>query len=302
MKKIITLIYFLAVSFTCSSQSDFDKALTSISADISTKLQTLNKKRVVVLYITDIEKQMTNAGKYMADVVSVNLVNNPGVFSVFDRSNLDEIAEAKKLYAEGYIDKDKAQQLGKILNVDVMIVGSYTQLSNTIKLTLKALDADNGLIIAASMKDLPLNDDAGALLGITIVSNGTNGVNSSANPSRASGEVTGRTSKNPDCKTKNIGDYSFQNNTQYKLSINFNHTEYSGMVTFNQTITIDPGQKQFFYDLPVGVYKYSIREISTVNTAPTYYQNSAQPGSRKEYYSEGNVYVEVCQAKEFVIK
>ncbi len=79
MKRIIALIYFFSLSFACISQSEFDKALTAISADLSQKLQTLNKKKIVVLYITDIDKQMTNAGKYMADIISVNLVNNPGV-------------------------------------------------------------------------------------------------------------------------------------------------------------------------------------------------------------------------------
>jgi len=190
----------LFVSFTCISQSAFDKGLSDISSDISDKLKVLDKKKVVVLYITEIDKQMTSAGKYMADVISVNLVNNPGTFSVFDRDNLDGIEDAKKLYAEGYIDEDRAQKLGKILKVDVIIVGSYTLLSNTIKLTLKALDSENGFVIAASMKDLPLNADAGALLGITVVSNDASGRNSNVNPNSASGEVTGRTSKNPDCK------------------------------------------------------------------------------------------------------
>ncbi|MBK6621327.1 MAG: hypothetical protein IPG32_10785 [Saprospirales bacterium] len=69
---------------------------------------------------------------------------------------------------------DKAKELGKLLSVDAIITGTYTVLSNTIKLSLKALDSSNGFVIASSIKDLPIDGDAGALLGISVSTPGGN--------------------------------------------------------------------------------------------------------------------------------
>ncbi len=233
MKKIIPLVYFLLLSFACISQTEFDKALSAISNDLAGKLKVLNKKRVVVLYITDMNKSMTTAGKYMADNVSYNFVNNLGTFTVFERDNLAEMKESKDLMKEGYfVDSNRAAELGRALNVDVIIVGSYTVLSKTVKLTLKALNSVNGFLIAVSMMDLPLNQDAASLLDITVVSD--NQSDNYNNP--ASGEANGRTSKNPDCKTKNIGDYCFTNNTPVRLCLDLFNNGLSGVPYYSKRV------------------------------------------------------------------
>ena len=106
--KIKSIIVFLLIStFNAYSQNTFDKSLNEISIDIAGKLSQKGKKKIVVLYVTDINKSQTVAGKYMADVISVNIVNDQGNFEVFDRENLSGIVEAKKMMAEGYIDATK---------------------------------------------------------------------------------------------------------------------------------------------------------------------------------------------------
>jgi hypothetical protein len=130
MKKIFALALLLLITTASFSQSEFDKSLNTITSDLAEKLKAVNKKKIVVLYVTDINKSTTTPGKYIADLVSVNIVNNLGGFQVFDRDNLTEIIAAKKLIAEGYIDKAKAQEIGRLLEVEAIIVGTYTVLSN----------------------------------------------------------------------------------------------------------------------------------------------------------------------------
>ncbi len=164
MNKLTLLLFVLFIPLYSFSQTELDKSLNNISTDLSEKLKAINKKKLVVLYITDINKTQTNTGKYLADAVSLDVLNNPGGFQVFDRDNLDAITGAKKLIAEGYIDAARAKELGQILSVEVIIVGTYTVLSNSIKLTLKALDVSSGFVIAGSARDLPLDADTRALL------------------------------------------------------------------------------------------------------------------------------------------
>ena len=310
MKNITIIILLCFVSYHSFSQSAFDKSLNEVSADIAAKLSQKNKKKIVVLYITNIKNTQTVAGKYIADVISYNLVNNSGNFLVFDRENLSEITDAKKLIAEGYIDAATAKKLGKILAVEAIIIGHYTVLSSTLKLSLKALDVNSGLVIAATMQDLPLNADAGALLGINISNNSNqNGKNRGFNtPIKSDENYNNPNTVNNDCETKNTGDYCFTNNTQYRLRV-YLYNEAGGGYGGGQMIraanngymsvswsggdvTIEPGQTECFYNIKATSMVSDIRIIKPVNSAYVW-----DVGYRK-----GNILVEKCKSKTFIIK
>jgi hypothetical protein len=104
--------------------------------------------------------------------------------------------------------------------------------------------------------------------------------------SNPSGERTINKSKDPKCQEKNTGDYCFQNDTKYNLTIHFD----------NRIYTIQPGQKQYFYNLPAGEMGYDIN-----SKKPAYY---TWPPTADElgYHAKGSLYVESCVEKTFIIK
>ena len=57
MKKLVIISSFLLFAITCYSQSAFDKALKNISNDLAGKLKLQDRKKLVVLFITDINKE-----------------------------------------------------------------------------------------------------------------------------------------------------------------------------------------------------------------------------------------------------
>ncbi|MBK7106649.1 MAG: hypothetical protein IPH62_15350 [Ignavibacteriae bacterium] len=295
MKKYIQLFCLLFVTTIAYSQTAFDKSVSEATSDLANKLIQKNKKKAVVLYITDLSKLQTVAGKYIADVVSYNLVNNTGSFEVFDRENLSGITEAKKLIAEGYIDVNTAKELGKILSVEAIIIGNYTVLSNTMKLNLKALDANSGFVIAATMKDLILDSDAGSLLGINIETNtGKNNSNRGFNdrPLNSNEDYNNPETVNKECEIKNTGDYCFTNSTVLKISLQISSTEYPFK---HFKMTLEPGQTQCFYDLVAQTYEYN------------YHQENYNPGAfyrknEKDKTRSGQILVEKCKSKTFIIK
>lgn len=286
MKKILFLVCFSFIICFAFSQSTFDKSLNEVSADIAGKLSQKNKKKIVVLYVTDINKAQTVAGKYMADVISVNIVNDQGNFEVFDRENLSGIVEAKKMMAEGYIDANKAKELGRILAVDAIVIGNYTVLTTTLKLTLKALDVNSGFVIAATMKDLPITTDVGALIGIT-VGTGDNNANKGFNnrPLNSNESYNNPETVNSKCKENGTGDYCFVNKTNKVMYV----TLYGGGKGTLGEITLDIGQTQCFYDIKASSYNYVI-------------------GSKRwswrmsDAERNGQLQVEECKSKTFIVK
>lgn len=281
MKKYIFIIVLVCIAKPSFAQSGFDKSLAEISFDLTYKLNLKKKKKVVVLFIKDINKATTVAGKYLADVISVNIVNDTTDFQVFDRENLSGIVEANKLIAEGYIDVDKAKELGKLLSVEAIIIGNYTVLSNTIKLTLKALDSNSGFVIAASMKDLPIDGDAAAILGINI-NESNNADNRGFNkPINSNEQINNPETVNKECATNNTGDYCFENSTKTEMTIYIGQV---GSSWSSQDMSLNPGQTQCFYNLKAGNYKYADRSFHFIPTI------------------KGQILVEKCKSKTFVIK
>lgn len=270
------------------SQESFKKSLEAISTDLCSKMTEKGKKKVVVLFVTDINKAQTTAGKYMADVVSFYIVNNQSGFSVFDRENLSGITEAKKLIAEGYIDVNNAKQLGKILSVEAIVVGNYTVLSNSISLTLKALDVNDGFVIAQSLKELPVDKDAAILLGISPLEGSINGLSNKGfnnSPLNSNETYNNPETVNKDCETKNAGDMCFTNDTKTM--------KYVTLFIRNQgnigEIAIEPRQTQCFYDAVATVYSYVI-----CSKRWSWYMRDAE--------RNGQIKIEKCKSKTFIIK
>jgi hypothetical protein len=288
MKKIFLLVC-ISINFFSSafSQNTFDSSLNEVSVDIAGKLSQKNKKRIVVLYITDINKTQTVAGKYMADVISVNIVNDLGNFEVFDRETLSGIVEAKKMIAEGYIDANKAKELGRILAVDAIVIGNYTVLTTTLKLTLKALDVNSGFVIAATMKDLPITTDAGSLLGIA-VGNVDNNVNRGFNnrPLNSSESYNNPETVNKECEKNNKGDYCFTNSSNQTFYVYIDDSNRSN--TFEAIL--ESGQTQCFYNIPAKSYNYEIADKPGV-----YYRHTS-------ILKRGQILVEKCKSKTFIIR
>jgi hypothetical protein len=294
MKKLLSVFYFSTIFLVCFSQtSKFDMALSAISSDLSDKLKVLNKKKVVVLYITDINKEMTSVGKYLADIISINLVNNPGTFQVFNRDNLNEITETKNLYKDGYISEYNAKELARILSVDAIVIGKYTILSNTMKLTLQALDAINGFVVAASMKDLPLDADAGALLGINISDNNPAGNRGFNSPVKSGENYNNPNTVNKDCENKSTGDYCFINQKNFMIEIHYNKGHRSAFSS--DVITIEPGQTSCLYDISSGPWYYYYIDETKKAYSGGYYTGSSVSIS-------GQFLVEKCKSKTVTIK
>jgi curli biogenesis system outer membrane secretion channel CsgG len=93
------------------------------------------RKRVAVLdfdyatvrsYVNDIWNSDVDIGKGIADMLVTQMVRN-GTYSVVERKQLDRILREQNFQQSGRADASTAAQLGRILGVDAIIIGSITQ-------------------------------------------------------------------------------------------------------------------------------------------------------------------------------
>ena len=84
--------------------------------------------------------------------------------SVVERQKLEEVLREQKIAYTGIIDLATAAQVGKLLGVEGVVVGSVTDLGNTVALTARLIDVEKGTAVTAARVELAKTTDLGALI------------------------------------------------------------------------------------------------------------------------------------------
>ncbi len=84
----------------------------------------------------------------VTDLMRTELVNT-GAFNILDRANMDAILAEQKFQNSGCTEQDCAAQIGKLLNVTKMVVGSMSKLLETYHITVNLVDVQTGRILAS---------------------------------------------------------------------------------------------------------------------------------------------------------
>lgn len=147
---------------------DLDKENAGLADRIGKALVAKGKKKVAVTDFVDLQGRPTELGRFLAEQLSVELVNAPGI-SVMDRANLKSILAEHKLSEEGLINPETAKQLGQFAGVDVILIGTVTSLDANVAVTVKAISTDTAEIAAAGKTTFPRTKEIQQLLvhGVT---------------------------------------------------------------------------------------------------------------------------------------
>ncbi|MBI4802151.1 MAG: hypothetical protein HY796_06470 [Elusimicrobia bacterium] len=88
----------------------------------------------------------------VADFLRTELVNT-GLFNVMDRNNMDTVLAEQKFQASGCTEQQCAVEMGKLLNVKQMLVGSLSKLLDSYYITVNMVDVETGKITASYGSD-----------------------------------------------------------------------------------------------------------------------------------------------------
>ncbi|MBZ5524311.1 MAG: CsgG/HfaB family protein [Acidobacteriia bacterium] len=145
-------IFLLAANIASAARGQDMKA---ISAALANRISASGRKIVAVIDFADLQGNVTELGRFLAEEISVNLVADAKGFEVIERTQLKVILQEHKLGTTGLIAPETAKKLGAIAGADALITGTITPLGDTIRLSVKALDSATAKMIGASTADLP---------------------------------------------------------------------------------------------------------------------------------------------------
>jgi TolB-like protein len=130
--------------------SAYEQEIKKQAEELAERIQRANRKRVAVVDFVDLEGNVSQLGRFLAEELSVTLSTLPTGLEVVDRNHLAAILKEKKLSSDGLLDPTATRRLGQILGVDVLVTGSLTPFGESVRVTAKALDANTAMMIAAS--------------------------------------------------------------------------------------------------------------------------------------------------------
>jgi len=138
--------------------------LRSLAASLAEDIASSGKKTIAVVDFVDLEGKSCDLGRFLAEELSVGLLRTRKGFDVVERNQLRAVLNEHKLTATGVIDPTIAKKIGQFTGADIIVTGSMTPFSESVRLAVKALATDTARIIAADDADLPKTSTISELL------------------------------------------------------------------------------------------------------------------------------------------
>lgn len=147
---LIVVLFVLFVTIRLSGQD-----MKPLSSSLARSIAASGRKTVAVVDFSDLQDNVTEIGKFLAEELSVNLVADAKGFEVIERTQFQVILKEHQLSNTGVIDPQNARKLGQIAGVDALVTGTITTLSDTVHLSAKLLDTKTAKMLGAATADLP---------------------------------------------------------------------------------------------------------------------------------------------------
>ena len=128
----------------------YEQEINSLSTAMAEKIAAAGKKTIAVVDFTDLQGNVTELGRFLAEEFSVALAGMGKGFEVVDRTHLKSILVEHKLSSTGIIDPQTARKLGQIIGVDALITGTITPFGDSIRISVKVLDTTTAKVVSAS--------------------------------------------------------------------------------------------------------------------------------------------------------
>jgi TolB-like protein len=200
-RRFLSALFAFGLVLSAHAQ-ELDKEISGISEKLSKVLVAKSKKKVASVDFVDLQGRPIELGRFLADQLSVEMVNAEGI-TVVDRANIKSILTEHKLTEEGLVNPENAKKLGQFAGVDAILTGTVTPLDDSVMLTVKAIATETAEVIAAGKasfkktKEIQELMNKGVASSPSVSSGGGGGSASSQSPSYADADSIA---------TKDIGD------------------------------------------------------------------------------------------------
>ncbi|MEM8996100.1 MAG: FlgO family outer membrane protein [Acidobacteriota bacterium] len=138
--------------------SAFETEIAKVSEGLEVALGHSGLSSIAVVDFTDLQGNVNQLGRFLAEELSISLAQSGGSFSVIDRTHLASILKEHKLSTTGLISPETARKLGEIAGVQALVTGTVTPFGDSIRVSAKILHVETAAVLGSQAGSLPKTD------------------------------------------------------------------------------------------------------------------------------------------------
>lgn len=142
-----------------------DEQLEKVVREISGSLSRGQKWKIAVIEFSDINGEIGNLGKFIAEELTTRLFTD-GRFQVVERQLISDVLKEHKLAMTGLLDEKSTKKVGAILGVDFIITGTIADLGTAFKINARTISVETGAVFSVASALLPKGEQIRRLAGI----------------------------------------------------------------------------------------------------------------------------------------
>ncbi len=148
---VIPAMLFILSCTSTSGNVDSSDEISMAAENISIQLMensTLTSGSIAVLPFVEGESNETNSfSTYLTDeLISALFKKGGNAFQIMERSQVDQLLKEAKFASTGLISEDTAVQLGNMIGVEGLIIGSFQRISDKVKINSRLVSIETGKI------------------------------------------------------------------------------------------------------------------------------------------------------------
>ncbi len=128
-------------------------------------LSSYDKERLKYIAVMDFRPLNVSKGDsaFVSDFFRQDLVTSNSI-KVIEKNNMDKILEEQGFQQTGCTDTECAVEMGKILNVKSMVIGSFGKLLDLYQITIRIVSVESGNILYADDANCKSSDDVRSIV------------------------------------------------------------------------------------------------------------------------------------------
>src|SRR5437867_9203490 len=118
-----------------------------LAAELAKSVPTGKTLRVAVTDFPDLQGVTSNLGRYVAERLTTRLSAQTEKFRVIERRRLGQVLGELNFSMSDLVDPSKAKQLGRMLGVEAIVVGTVSDLGNSVDIDARIIEIETNNIL-----------------------------------------------------------------------------------------------------------------------------------------------------------
>jgi TolB-like protein len=138
----------LILSIHTASAQDLRSGVEQLAEQIIQAAPQDKEIRVAVIDFPDLLNVISDLGRYIANRLTTRLAQSQK-FHVVERQRLGQLLSELKFSMSDLVDPEKAKQLGQIVGVEAIVVGTVSDLGNQVDLDARVIEIDTSRMLVS---------------------------------------------------------------------------------------------------------------------------------------------------------